>query len=195
MNGTVLFIDAVTGSDCAAGGCAALLSDGTSTVARMTVDGTETIRTSEPMRVTDVSADSDTWAVAFIPEADQQFGCSGLYDPATDEVTARSCAASGLQFSPDGQHLLSARGDNNMAGSVEVLDRELKVVREIDPGQRVVSRFGWADSSHVLAATVGLDDQQWSLERWSLDDAAPEVVAGPVAGRNPEIMSEFLTSE
>jgi hypothetical protein len=195
MNGTVLFIDAVTGSDCTAGGCAALLSDGTTTVARMTADGTERLHASEQFRVTDVSPDGATWAVSSIPEEGHQFGCSGLYDPATDEVTARSCAASGLQFSPDGQHLLSARGDNNMAGSADVLDRELKVVRVIDPGPRVVSRAAWADSSHVLVTTVGLDDQQWSLERWSLDDAAPEVVAGPVAGRNPEMLVEFLPSE
>lgn len=195
LNGTVLFIDAVTGSDCATGGCEALLSDGTSTVARMTAEGTERFRTPEPFRVTDVSPDGETWAVSFIPEADHQFGCSGLYDPEAEEVTARSCAASGLRFSPDGQHLLSMRGDNNMAGSAEALDRELKVVREVDPGQRVVSRAAWADASHVLVTTVGIEDQQWTLERWALDDSAPEVVAGPVAGRNPEILVEFLPSE
>ena len=64
-----------------------------------------------------------------------------------------------------------------MAGSVAVLDRELNEVRAIDPGDRVVSRAAWADDTHVLAVLAGLEDNRWSLVRYSLDGGDPETVA------------------
>jgi hypothetical protein len=195
LNGTVLFINAVTGSDCAAGGCEALLSDGTSTVARMTADGTETFRTPEPFRVTDVSPDEDTWAVSFVPEEDRQNGCSGLYDPETEEVTARSCADFNPSFSPDGEHLLTSYFDNGMFSDVTVLDRELKVVREIDAAPDVVSRVAWADDTHLLVTTADLDGRSWRLLREAIGGGEPDVVAGPVSGGNPEMVSEFALSQ
>ena len=70
------------------------------------------------------------------------------------------------------EQLLSGRYENNMAGNVTVLDRELREVRDIDPGDRVVSRAAWADSTHVLAVLAGLDDNRWSLVRYPLDGGA-----------------------
>jgi hypothetical protein len=188
-------IDAVLGSDCAHGGCRILGGDYTTTTTESSQDSSTELTTSEPLRITDVSPDGGTWAVVFPPAEGRQYGCVGLYEPAADEVTARSCNASALEFSPDGRHLLSGYYENNMAGSVSVLDRELRVVRDIDPGRRVISRAAWSDANHVLAVVAGLDDNRWSLVRYSLDGGDPETVAGPVAGRNPEILTEYLPSE
>lgn len=193
--GTVPMVDAVTGSDCADGGCEAILSDGTRTTGEVSVDGVRELSTSRTMRVTDVSPDGETWAVAFPPPEGEQYPCVGLYEPATDEVTARSCTVGGLGFSPDGRHLLSGFYENNMAGTVSVLDRELRVVRTVDPGEMVISRAAWADDSHVLAVLAGLEDHRWTLVRYPLDGGDPETVAGPVRGGNPEILSEYLPSE
>ncbi len=193
--GTIPMVDAVTGDHCAEGGCRAILSDGTTTTAEVSVDGVRELATSEPLRVTDVSPDGETWAVSFPPAEDGQYGCGGLYDPATDQVTARSCDASGLEFSPDGRHLLSGVYENNMAGEVTVLDRDLEVVSRVSPSPQVVSRAAWADDTHVLAALVGLEDNRWSLVRVPLDGGDPETVAGPVRGGNPEMLSEYLPSE
>jgi len=49
--------------------------------------------------------------------------------------------------------------------------------------------------THLLAATVDLDNNQWSLVRVPIDGGAPEVVAGPGSGRNPEMIAEFELSE
>jgi len=193
--GTIPMVDAVTGDHCADGGCRAILSDGTTTTAEVSVDGLRELATSEPLRVTDVSPDGDTWAVAFPPPQGEQYPCVGLYDPADDKVTARSCTAGGLEFSPDGRHLLSGRYENNMAGEVMVLDRALEVVRKVNPAPQVVSRAAWGDTTHVLAVLAGVDDNQWTLVRYPLDGGEPETVAGPVRGGNPEMMSEYLPSE
>lgn len=192
--GTIPLVDAVTGDHCAEGGCRAILSDGTTTTSEVSVDGVRELATSEPLRVTDVSPDGETWAVTFPPAADEQYGCAGLYDTAAGEVTARSCEASGLQFSPDGQHLLSGFYENNMAGEVTMLDRDLEVVGTVDPSPEVVSRAAWADDTHVLAVLAGLEDSRWSLVRVPLGGGDPETIAGPVRGGNPETLSEYLPS-
>ncbi|MFC4786955.1 hypothetical protein ACT8ZV_20945 [Nocardioides sp. MAHUQ-72] len=192
INGTTPFIDAVTGDHCADGGCEVLVSDGTETVATVTLDGAERLDTSEPMRVLDVSPDGDTWAVSFRSAGGEQYPCVGLYDPAAERVTARSCTGGNLDFSPDGEHLLSGRYENNMAGEVAVLDRDLQEVAAIKPGKQVISRATWADDTHVLAVLAGLDGNRWTLVRYPLDGGDPETVAGPVRGGNPEMMSEYL---
>ncbi|GAA2136259.1 hypothetical protein GCM10009844_02360 [Nocardioides koreensis] len=195
---TVPTIDAVTGSDCAAGGCTVYAGDGTTTSATATLDGARDLTAVKPLRITDVSPDGRLWAVQ-LPHAGSvpQLPCAGLYDPEADRVVARNCNyASNLDFSPDGQYLTAAEGDNNMVGKVDVFDLGLERVGTWQPpGSQVVSRYAWADATHLLAATVGLEDNQWSLVRVALDFGDPEVLAGPVAGRNPEILSEFLPSE
>jgi len=187
-------IDAVTGSDCAHGGCRVLAGDGTSTFAATTSDRAEELPRSD-LRVSDVSPDGALWAVGTIPDESHQFGCAGLYDPRADRLVAKSCRTSNLRFAPDGRHLLGWRGDNNMFSDVTVLDDRLSVVGGYTPKGEVVSRAAWADDGHLLAATVDLEDNQWSLVRVSLDGGQPEVVAGPVAGRNPDMIAEFQLSD
>ena len=188
-------IDAVTGSDCAHGGCRVLAGDGTSTFGATTSDRAEDVLTGKELRVTDVSPDGGLWAVDTVPDVDHQFGCSGLYDPEADRLVARNCNTSKLTFAPDGRHLLGARGDGNMYGEVTVLDDHLQVVGTYAAKDQAISRFAWADESHLLAATVTVEGSQWSLVRVGLDGGDPEVVAGPVAGRNPEMIAEYLLSE
>lgn len=193
--GTVPMVDAVTGDHCTDGGCRAILSDGTRTTGEVSVDGVRETATSEPLRVTDVSPDGETWAVAFLPGKDEQNPCAGLYDPSAAAVTVRSCAANGLEFSPDGEHLLSRIYENGTFSDVTVLDRELRAVRKIDPGKRFVSRVAWADATHVFAVLADLAGQRWTVERVDITGGDPETVAGPVRGGNPETMSEYLPSE
>jgi hypothetical protein len=166
---------------------------GTDTV--VTPEGTEELRTSEPLTVTDVSPDGNLWAVQYADDADPQFGCSGLYDPEAAEMVARSCDTSGLQFSPDGEHLLGMRGDNNMAGSADVFDLDLEPVVSYSPDPAVVSRAAWADADHLLVATADWHDNMWSLVRVGLDGGDPTVLDGPGDGRNPEMVAEYLLSE
>lgn len=193
--GTVPMVDAVTGDHCADGRCRAILSDGTRTTGAVSVDGVRDIATSEPLRVTDVSPDGETWAVAFLAGKDEQYPCAGLYDPGTAQVTVRSCAANGLEFSPDGEHLLSRFFENGTFSDVTVLDRELRAVRKVDPGTRVVSRVAWADATHVFTVLADPAGHRWTLERVAITGGDPETVAGPVRGGNPEMMSEYLPSE
>jgi WD40 repeat protein len=191
--------DVVLGTTCADGGCSVLAGDGTTTFMRSTVgeERTTRLRTSERLRVVDVSPDGQLWAVEYADDADPQFGCSGLYDPEAAELVARSCTTSLLRFSPDGQHLTGARGDGGMWGSVEVFDLDLVQVSTYDPGDDdVVKTWAWADSTHVLAVVAGLDDRpEWSLQRVPIDGGAADVVAGPVDGPSPDYPSEFLLSE
>ncbi|MBZ5737562.1 hypothetical protein [Nocardioides mangrovi] len=170
-----------------------LIDDGTTTSVEMTADGETDLATSEPFRVTDVSPDGSLWAVTTVPDVDSQFGCGGLYDPESAALVARSCDVSGLRFSPDGEHLLSVRGDNNMAGEVKVVDRDLRTTDVVDTD--VISRVAWDDSAHVLVAAVDLRSSQWSLTRLELGGGDPEIVVPPSPGGNPEIMSEFTFSE
>ena len=90
---------------------------------------------------------------------------------------------------------VTATTNENIAQGKEILDRELRVVREVDPAERHVNRVAWADASHVLATLADLAGNRWSLVRYPLDGGEPETVAGPVRGGNPEIMSEYLPSE
>lgn len=193
--GTVPMVDAVTGDHCADGGCEAILSDGTQTTGEVSTDGVSEVATSEPLRVTDVSPDGKTWAVAFLPGENEQYGCGGLYDPNAHQVLARSCSTNGLQFAPDGQHLSSAFFENGMFSHVTVVDRRLQVVRELDPGKQVISRFAWADASHVFTVLADLTGKHWNVERVNLGGGDPETLAGPIPGGNPEMMSEYTLSD
>lgn len=190
-------VDAVIGDDCSMSGssCRVLASDGDHTTTVVSMDEVADLDAREDFSVSDVSPDGATWAVEFLPGENEQFGCSGLYDEASDTVTARTCATSNLEFAPDGQHLLGARGDNNMDGRVTVLDRDLTTVLTYDGDRQVVvSRSAWADAEALLLAVVGVEDQQWSLQRVPIDGSTPTTVVGPVDGGNPELESEFLPS-
>jgi hypothetical protein len=182
-------IDAVLGAD------RVLAGDFNTTTVEITPQGARDLPAGQPMRVTDVSADGDLWAVQYADDADPQYGCSGLYDPQASELVARSCDTSGLRFSPDGQHLLGMRGDNNMAGSADVFDLDLEPVASYSPDPAVVSRAAWADGDHVLVATADWHDNTWSLVRVGLDGGDPKVLDGPRDGRNPEMVAEYLLSE
>jgi hypothetical protein len=173
-----------------------LVGDGVTTTGLLTPDGVRPLRTGEPLRVTDVSPEGDLWAVGFVPAADQQYGCAGLYDPARHEVVARSCDVNGLAFAPDGRHLLSAFAENNEAGAATVVDPDLRVVGRVRPGADgdVVSRVGWADPTHVLAAVATSRGDRWSLVRTALDGTGSTLVSGPVPGRDPELTAEYLLS-
>lgn len=188
-------VDAVLGEQCAVSGssCRVLVSHGYDATTEVTLDGVRDLETTETFRVSDVSVDGETWAVAFPPGENQQFGCSGLYDVASGMVTARTCDTSGLRFAPDGQHLEGSRGDNNMAGEVTVLDRDLAPVLTYSPGPQVVSRSGWADPETLLVSISDVEGR-WSLVRVPIDGSAPTTVVGPVQGGNPEIETEFLPS-
>ncbi len=192
-------IDAVYGSDCAHDGCTVLGGDFTTTTTSLSLRSEPGVdlSTSEPLRVTDVSRAGEHWAVSYPSSQDEQYGCSGIYDVATDEIQARSCETSGLRFAPDDEHLLGMRGDNAMYGQVEVYDRELRQVMVYDPeGKRVVKAAAWADASHLLVVTADLGPQpQWLLLRVPIDGGEPETVAGPVEGPNPENASPFLLSD
>ena len=191
-------VNAALGSGCGEGGCRVLVGDGTTTTAEVTVDGVRDLTTSEPLRVVDVSPGGTVWAVSFIPTAEnEQFGCSGLYDPESDEVVARSCETSGLQFAPDGQHLLGMRGDNNMYGEVSTFDLDLQPVGTFAPDGRnaVVSRAGWADAAHLVVSVSDWQTSQWSLVRVGLDGSDPTVVVPDQPGRNPETIAEFIVSD
>jgi hypothetical protein len=184
-------VDAVVGSDCASGGCRVLAGDGNATTSQSDVDGARDLGADEELRVLDVSADEKTWAVSFPPGPNGQYGCVGLYDVAGATVTARSCTTSGLQFSPDGEHLVGAFYENNMASDVTVLDRDLEPVLAYRPKPRVVSRVTWDGPTHLLAGVVDLDDSSWSLERVDIGDGSTTTLDGPAPGSNPEIVADY----
>lgn len=191
-------IDAILGTNCAQGGCKALVGDWNTTTGESTVTSHANLATSEPLRVTDVSPDGSLWAVKLPrPDADPQFGCSGLYDPASHRVVAENCDTSLLRFAPDGEHLMGMRGDNAMFPSVEVFDTDLRLVRSWSPGKgAVVKDAVWDDASHLLVVTAGLGDRpEWSLLRVPIDGGDPEVVAGPEPGPNAEQSATFFLAE
>jgi hypothetical protein len=196
-------IDAVLGSGCATGGCRVLGGDYVTTTTQVTLEDSSDIATSEPLRIesTDPSStgDDDVWAVSFPPGQNEQFGCSGLYDPAAGEVVARNCDVSVTEFSPDGSLLTSARGDNAMAGSVQVLDRDLEVVLDYTPESgSVVKTYGWADANHLWVAVSTLEKQAfWFLRRVPVDATGGEVVevVEGAPGPNPEEASLFAISD
>ncbi|WP_395693998.1 hypothetical protein [Nocardioides sp.] len=190
-------IDAVVDADLL------LVGDGARTTSGVTPDGEGSVvlPTGLPRnaRVSDISPDGTLWALDFVPGPDEQFGCAGLFDLDTYEVVARTCETSSLRFSPDGQHLLGTRGDNNMVGEVQVLDLDLKRVWSSRLSGAVVSRSAWADDDEVLLATTDLSGRDWQLVRERalppLDDLDPVVVDGPAPGGNPEIVAEYQFSD
>lgn len=172
-----------------------LVGDGTVTTSEYGVDGFREITTSEPLRVRDVSPDGSLWAVQYADDADPQYGCAGLYDPAAHEMVARSCDTFLLGFSPDGQHLLGGFFDNNMAGDVAAYDLDLdEVATFVERDGGVVADAAWADPTHVLVAGADFSANTWELTRVALDGAG--TVVEPVQpGGNPELVDEFLFSE
>ena len=174
-----------------------LVGDHTTTSGELTADGVRDLRTSEPLRVSDVSPDGGLWAVSFMATEGRDLGCAGLYDPDSDEVVARRCDVSDLTFAPDGRHLLGWYGENNMVSDVSVLDRDLKKVGGFAPEGRTaaVSRVAWADATHLVAGVTDWKASTWSLEWVDLAGGDPEVLEGPAAGGNPERVAEYLLSE
>lgn len=169
--------------------------DGTDEV--LTPDGPEPSGLDEGVRVTDVSPDGELWAVDLAPGRNEQSGCAALYDPTTSEVVAENCDTSGLQFSPDGQHVLGVRGDNGMWGDVRVLDLDLQTVGAVELGQgAIIKEVAWADSDHLFVVSAPLDGETgpWSLLEQPIDGDA-RVVAGPVDGPNAEYPSVFRLSQ
>lgn len=193
-NSTVM---GVLGSDCAGGGCRVLAGQYVDGASRM-VDssGVRQVDLPEQMRVTDISPDGSLWAADLVASSDPQFGCAALYDPALGEVIARNCETSSLEFSPDGEHLLGVRGDNNMISQAIVLDRDLETVATFESARgEALSRAGWAAAGHVWLVRAGFEGTDWRLERVAIEDGEVEQVAGPLRGPNPEIGSAFQISE
>jgi hypothetical protein len=188
-------VAAVTGADCANGGCRVLVGD-TTTWGATTSEGYEEVLAGQELSVTDISPDGSLWAVHTQGDVDHELGCAGLYDPAADKLVARSCQADNLRFSPDGQHLLSAYGENNMMVSPAVLDLHLKPVADLTPGTRstAVSRMAWVDPSHVLVSTVDLKSLDWVLERIDLS-GREEVLGGQSPGPDPETAAAYQFSD
>lgn len=175
-----------------------LVGDANTTTGVLTPAGITDLTTSRPLQVTDVSPDGDLWAVQYADDSDPQFGCSGLYDPEAEELVAENCETSLLEFSPDGQHLTGARGDNQMWGSVEIFDLGLDEVGRLEPDGEVIKDWGWADAGHVFATTAVLDGSQQgqgSLVRVAVDGTWLETVTGPVEGPHAESPPEFILSE
>ena len=133
-------LDVVLGSDCGAGDCTVLGGDYATTTTEVDLGGSHPLAMTQPLRAVAVSPDGGTWAVTFPPGEDEQFGCSGIYDPVEGRCSPRSCDATLTSFSPDGTYLTSARGDNQMSGSVEVLDEDLEVVLSFSPRRGASSR-------------------------------------------------------
>lgn len=174
-----------------------LVGNGTTTTAEVTADGVSELTTSEPLRVSDVSPDGTLWAVQYADDSDPQYGCHGLYDPSSATMVARTCETGPLRFSPDGQHLLGMRGDNNMYGDASVLDLDLQRVGGwASEGQGdVISRATWADAGHVLVSETNWKTSTWTLIEVDLTWEDREVLDGPAEGRNPEMLGEYLLSE
>lgn len=187
-------IDAILGAGCATDGCQVLGGEGSVTDEAVGVDGASNLATSEPLRVLDVSPDQATWAVQYADDSDPQFGCVGLYDAGTGTMTARSCGETALpQFSPDGERLLGMMGDGGTWADLEILDRDLRVVRRIDPGPEVIADATWETSTSLLVVQSASDGSTWSLVRYDAGSGAGEVVAGPVPGR--ELEPPYVVSE
>lgn len=175
-----------------------LVGDGSTTTTEVTPDGVRALPTSEPLRVTDVSPDGDLWAVQYADDkADPMFGCVGLYAPEAARMVARNCESANLRFSPDGQHLLGARGDNAMLSDATVFDRDLGVVGHWESAGNgdVLKGVGWLDADHLLVTETNWKDSSWALVRVDLTWSDREVVDTVENGGNPENMSEFLLSE
>ncbi|WP_296605504.1 hypothetical protein [Nocardioides sp.] len=174
-----------------------LVGDGNTTTTEVTPDGVRPLTTSEPLRVTDVSPDGDLWAVQYADDADPQFGCAGLYEPMAARIVARSCETANLTFSPEGQHLLGARGDNAMIGDAAVFDLDLGVVGRWESADRgdVLKSVKWLDAEHLLVVETNWKDSSWALTRVDLTWSDRAVLDTVENGGNPEMMNEFPLSE
>lgn len=187
-------IDAVLGSDCAAGGCTVLAGDHEVTTHRITLDGATPLETAEPFRVRDVSPDGRTWAVTLARDVDrEQFGCAALYDVEAGAVTARNCDTTLIGFSLDGRHVTATRSDGGpFLGEPSILDLGLREVGRVSHPDGVVSSLGWEDAEHLLVSVADWDGAAWSLLRVNLDGTTDAVLEGPAAGELPEIAPEYL---
>lgn len=174
-----------------------LVGDGNTTTTEVSPGEVRPLTTTEPLRVTDVSPDGTLWAVQYADDADPQFGCVGLYEPGSGQMTARNCESSGLRFSPDGQHLLGMRGDNAMFGDATVFDRDLGIVGQWESSGRgdVLKSVVWADAGHLLVSETNWKDGSWALVRRDLTWSDREVLDSLDGGGNPEMMNEYLLSE
>lgn len=190
-------IDALYGSDCAAGGCTLLVGDFNTTrhVLTSVTEPAQDLTTSMPLRVASVSADGSRWAVNLPQGEDEQFGCAGIYDPAAAELVASDCDETLWSFSPDGQRVVSARGDNGMWSTLRVLDAGLGEAAEYGAEGRVYTGWGWQDAEHLLGVTVTTGaTPEWSLVRITVG-GQEEVVFGPVSGPDAEQGPELTISE
>lgn len=174
-----------------------LVGDGNTTTTEVSPGEVRPLTTTEPLRVTDVSPDGTLWAVQYADNADPQFGCVGLYEPGSGQMTARNCESSGLRFSPDGQHLLGMRGDNTMFGDATVFDRDLGIVGQWESSGRgdVLKSVVWADAGQLLVSETNWKDSTWALARVDLTWSDREVLDSLDGGGNPERMNEYLLSE
>lgn len=174
-----------------------LTGDGNTTTTEVTADGVSPLATSEPLRVTDVSPKGDLWAVQYADDADPQFGCQGLYDPAAADMVARNCETAGLRFSPDGQHLLGMLGDGGTFGVASVLDLDLQPVGGwASEGQgNAIDATAWADAEHILVSETNWKTSTWTLVEVDLTWTEREVLDGPAKGLAPELYSEYLLSD
>ena len=188
-----LFVDAVVGENCPTD-CRVLVSTGDGQVQQVTPAGLEPVPTPEPFTVVDVRPDGALWSVGFPAGRNEQFGCVGLYDPQTSEVTARNCDTSFIHFSPDGRHLSGYRGDNRMTSAVQILDDDLQVVGVWRPAQGVLTGAAWSDPDHLLGANATDFTGTWRLVQVGLDGTDESVLDGPVSGPNPEFSSEYVLS-
>lgn len=185
-------VDVVLGPD------RVLVDVGTATI-DVTADGAVPLETSRPLQVEDASPQGILWAVSYADDTDPQFGCAGLYDPASGALVAESCDTASLRFSPDGQHLTGAKGDNASWGSVEVFDTELRQVLSFDPpGRQVVTDWAWADAETLRVVVVDTSgDPQWSVVLVPIDGGPTTVELGPTTGAFPEagLPSTFSLSD
>lgn len=193
----VFTVEAVIGDRCDEDLCQVYAGDGSAITHRVYADEAVPLDWEPPFdRITDATASGERWAVALPRGPDEQHPCTALFAPVESEIVARTCETSGLRFSPDEQHLLGQRGDNNMYGEVSVLDTDLRPVLTYRPDDGlVVSRAAWADAEHLEVAVVDPGTSAWSLVRVPIDGGAPEVLAGPDPGGNPEMVAEYVFTD
>lgn len=186
-----VMIDAVLGPD------RVLVGNGSTTTTELTSDGVRQLQTSRPLSVRDASPDGSLWAVQYPDDSDPQFGCAGLYDPASSALVAESCDTALLRFSPDGAHLTGAIGDGGAWASVEVFDTDLRQLLSFEPeGDRVVKDWAWADGQSLLVVVSDFsDDPQWSVVRVPVDGGPTTVESGPTPGPAPDLGATFLLSD
>jgi hypothetical protein len=187
-------IMAMLNDRCAENLCVVLLGDGNTVTHRVDLESTTSYELPFT-RITDVNVAGDRYAVE-VPGADEQYGCSELYDPVNDVTIAQNCDTSLLRFSPDEQHLVGMRGDNGVFGELEVVDVDLQPVLTWAPEDgQVISSAGWSDGGHLEVAVVDLDTQEWSLVRVPIDGGPVEVVEEPAAGGDPSDGPEYVFAE